>query len=226
VMIPDAKSRSDVVALLFKYKANPNVTDAIGYTPLMYAPTTDPALLEAMLNAGGNVIVGGNDGSFYRQYNAPIGSVTWAILHDKDTLGALLLVHERRLSSEDCGAIYYAAGTGAIATLRGLLNANANPRAATDTNGMTPFLFAAYRGQVEALNVLLERSAGHVDETTSVRGETALMLAAVKGHTDAMKFLIDRGANVNARASSGQTALGYARSEEATRLLLQHGAVE
>ena len=94
---------------------------------------------------------------------------------------------------------------------------------------MTPFLFAASRGQVEALNVLLERKAGNVNEAMPVRGETALMLASSRGHVATMKFLIDRGANVNARASSGRTALAYAiagRSEEATRLLLQHGAVD
>ena len=79
------------------------------------------------------------------------------------------------------------------------------------------------------MSVLMERKAGNVNEAISGLGETALMLAAAQGHIPTMKFLIDRGANVNARASSGRTALAYAmagRSEEAIRLLLQHGAVD
>ena len=229
VTLPDVKIRNDVVDLLLRRKANPNITDASGYTALMYVPSADLGVLDAILNAGGKVVVSGTDAAYYRQYNAPVGPVTWSILHGKDTLGALLLLRDKRVADDDCGAIYYAAGTGAIATLRGLFNAKVNPSAATGTDGMTPFLFAAYRGQVEAMNVLLERKAGNVNEAIPVRGETALMLAASQDHIATMKFLIDRGANVNARASSGRTALGYAiagGSEEATRLLLRHGAVD
>ena len=229
VTLPDVKTRSDVVELLLRRKANPNIPDASGYTALMYVPSTDLRVMEAIVNAGGKVLVAGTDAAYYRQYNVPVGPVTWAIVHGKDELGAMLLLRDKRVADEDCGAIYYAAGSGSIATLRGLFNVNANPRAASGTNGMTPFLFTALRGQVEAMSVLLERKAGNVNEVMPVGRETALMLAAAQGHVATITFLIDRGADVNARASSNLTALGYAkagRSEETIRLLLQHGAVD
>jgi ankyrin repeat protein len=57
VMLPDVKIRYDVVDLLLRRKANPNITDTSSYTALMYVPSADLGVMEAILNAGGKVVV-------------------------------------------------------------------------------------------------------------------------------------------------------------------------
>src|SRR5438876_595123 len=56
-------------------------------------------------------------------------------------------------------------------------------------------------------------------------GMTPLMVAAEVGSIDAMKVLIDHRADVNARNTSGSTALMWSVTDQKkVRLLLDHGA--
>jgi ankyrin repeat protein len=62
---------------------------------------------------------------------------------------------------------------------------------------------------------------------TSKSGETALMLAAMWGHIEIATSLIAKGAQVNAKANDGRTALSLAISHKRasmTALLRQAGA--
>lgn len=53
---------------------------------------------------------------------------------------------------------------------------------------------------------------------------SALHVAVIEGNLEACRLLLQHGANINARASDGATALHMAQSPAAIRLLLEHGA--
>ncbi|XP_072932157.1 pre-mRNA splicing regulator USH1G [Epargyreus clarus] len=73
-----------------------------------------------------------------------------------------------------------------------------------DESGMTPTLWAAFEGHIEALRLLCGR--GGEPDKADYFGNTALHLAAARGHKDCVTFLINFGANVYAMDVDGHTA--------------------
>ncbi|XP_012271877.1 Usher syndrome type-1G protein homolog [Orussus abietinus] len=65
---------------------------------------------------------------------------------------------------------------------------------AKDELGMTPTLWAAYAGRVEALTVLIAK--GGDPEKTDNFGNTALHLAAGRGHEYCVQYLVKLGCNI------------------------------
>ncbi|XP_078719115.1 pre-mRNA splicing regulator USH1G [Lampetra fluviatilis] len=65
---------------------------------------------------------------------------------------------------------------------------------APDEDGMTPTLWAAYHGNLDALRLIVSR-AGDPDKC-DIWGNTPLHLAGANGHLDCLTFLISFGANV------------------------------
>jgi ankyrin repeat protein len=100
-------------------------------------------------------------------------------------------------------------------------------RPADGTTGGSPALLAlAERGDVSALDALLNRRAD-VDVRDSCRW-TPLMKAAVNGHGDAVARLLAAGAAVDATDQGGYTPLLLAASNnhaDVVALLLRHGAM-
>uniref|UniRef100_A0A4W5M1M1 Ankyrin repeat and sterile alpha motif domain containing 6 n=1 Tax=Hucho hucho TaxID=62062 RepID=A0A4W5M1M1_9TELE len=72
-------------------------------------------------------------------------------------------------------------------------------------DGASPLMIAAVSGQLEVVQLLLEKSAD-VDKQDGVHGWTALMQATYHGNKDVVKYLLSQGANVNLRAKNGYTA--------------------
>ncbi|KAJ8010681.1 hypothetical protein DPEC_G00077650 [Dallia pectoralis] len=72
-------------------------------------------------------------------------------------------------------------------------------------DGASPLMIAAVSGQLEVVQLLLERSAD-VDKQDGVHGWTALMQATYHGNKDVVKYLLSQGADVNLRAKNGYTA--------------------
>jgi ankyrin repeat protein len=95
---------------------------------------------------------------------------------------------------------------------------------AADNHEITPLMYAAEIGSLEAMRLLLDRGADV--NAQNAFGSTALMWSV----TDAAKvrLLLDHGAQVNTTARSGRTALIIAAftnpSAEVVRLLLAKGA--
>lgn len=95
---------------------------------------------------------------------------------------------------------------------------------------LSPFLLAAERGDVKAIEKLIHEGA-NVHEATNPKmafyhGADALILAARHGHVAAVKFLLRQGASVTTEAGYG-SALGEAVTHghsNVVRLLVENGA--
>ncbi|KAK7939783.1 hypothetical protein WMY93_003109 [Mugilogobius chulae] len=66
---------------------------------------------------------------------------------------------------------------------------------APDEDGMTPTLWAAYYGNLEALRLIVARGGGNPDKC-DIWGNTPLHLAAANGHLNCLFFLVSFGANI------------------------------
>jgi ankyrin repeat protein len=86
--------------------------------------------------------------------------------------------------------------------------------------------FAAYFGNVPALELLIERGAD-IHSTASPKTMTPLILGAIGGHDDVCERLLELGALVGAKDKRGRTALSYAKKlghEDVVRRLLAHAS--
>lgn len=89
--------------------------------------------------------------------------------------------------------IHRAAKDGLLDVLKETTRAEANSK---DADGMTPVLWAAFEGRLEALKLLVGRG-GDPDKSDQF-GNTALHLAAAKGHMQCVDFLVQFGVNLYA----------------------------
>ncbi|HSP66255.1 MAG TPA: ankyrin repeat domain-containing protein, partial [Bryobacteraceae bacterium] len=110
-----------------------------------------------------------------------------------------------------------------LAQLKVLLGQQSNA-AVADSRGITPLMYAAEIGSLEAMRLLIDRGADV--NAQNAFGSTALMWSA--SDPAKVRLLLDHGAQVNTTAKSGRTALIIAAftnpSAEVVRLLLAKGA--
>ncbi|XP_029170481.1 Usher syndrome type-1G protein homolog isoform X2 [Nylanderia fulva] len=84
-----------------------------------------------------------------------------------------------------------AAREGALDVLKEVTRKDCNTR---DEGGMTPTLWAAFEGHIDALRLLVTR--GGDPDKTDYFGNTCLHLAAARGHEFCVKFLVKFGCNI------------------------------
>ena len=72
--------------------------------------------------------------------------------------------------------------------------------------GVTPLLFAARGGHVEAARLLVGGGAD-VNQVSAGDKTSPLLIATINGHFDLAKWLLDQGANPNAASGNGVTPL-------------------
>ncbi|XP_050346315.1 pre-mRNA splicing regulator USH1G [Nymphalis io] len=94
-----------------------------------------------------------------------------------------------------------AAKDGLLEVLREATRKECNNK---DESGMTPTLWAAFEGHIEALRLLCGR--GGEPDKADYFGNTALHLAAARGHKECVTFLVNFGANVYSIDVDGHTA--------------------
>jgi ankyrin repeat protein len=127
-------------------------------------------------------------------------------------------------SQQDAGENFYATiRANDLARLEGMLAAGANVNA-KDERGITPLMYAAWVGSVDAMRRLLDRGAD--PNLANSSGSTAIMLSATE--IAKVRLLKDRGAKLNVASTRGRTALFVAamsdRSADIARLLISAGA--
>jgi ankyrin repeat protein len=107
-----------------------------------------------------------------------------------------------------CRNLLEAAKSGDVNTVKGLVRCSNDSCTADDYYRDTPLIYAAEKGHVEVVRVLLEGGANV--EGVSYSGYTALHLAAGFGHQDVCRLLLDWGAKVDILDGSNSTPLHYA----------------
>ncbi|KLI29725.1 ankyrin repeat domain-containing protein, partial [Brachyspira hyodysenteriae] len=75
----------------------------------------------------------------------------------------------------------------------------------------TPLMNAAYNGNINIINMLLENGAD-INYTTDF-GTTPLMMAASFNHFEAVKVLLENNADTSITDEDGRTALDWAKLE-------------
>jgi len=98
---------------------------------------------------------------------------------------------------------------------------------AHSSDGWTPLHLAAFFGQADLANALLDRGADANARSTNGMKNTPLHAAAAGGKTELVELLLKRGADANARQDGGFTALhsaAQAGNRDMVAVLLAHGA--
>ena len=125
--------------------------------------------------------------------------------------------------AQDPEKFYSAIRENNLAQLKALLDQKAGASVADD-RGITPLMYAAETGSVDAMRLLIDRGADV--NAQNAFGSTALMWSVADPAK--VRLLLDHGAQVNLAARSGRTALIVAAftnpSAEVVRLLLDKGA--
>jgi len=227
----DPDIRRGSVEMLLQHGADPSIANNAGVTPLMQTTNADSKAIDLMMAKGGTVNARVYSAFFNQSESSPAGVVSAAILNGNDALASALLSRMVKIPSDECGAVYYAAETGAVKTLKVLLDKKADVYAAKSKGGKTPLHVAAVNGRLDAVKVLLETRSAKVDESTPVENrkfdrwygpsfsvpagrETALMFATANGHAKVVAELLARGADMSRRDIRGSTAVKYLRVED------------
>ena len=123
------------------------------------------------------------------------------------------------------GKIFSAVNRGDVETVNKLLDREPTVALKADKKGRKPLYYAAKKGKLEVVQVLVSKGANVNDRDE--KGETALFIACVKGHNDVVKFLVERGADVNTKTEKGKTPLEMAKKgghKEIIQMLESKGA--
>jgi uncharacterized protein len=154
---------------------------------------------------------------------------------DKDGVSAIFLALYRgnkqgaqeiasRKSSLD---IHEAAALGNLPQLKNLLDHDKSLVGSYSPDGFTALALAAYLGQKDAVQRLLEAGADPNAVAKNETGFTALTGAVSQNHNEVAKILVENGANVNYSYEDGFTPLihaAHAGNFELVKLLLEKGA--
>ena len=89
-----------------------------------------------------------------------------------------------------------------------------------DEIGRTPLMWAAYKGHVEIIRLLLDHGAD-VNNRTYGDYYIALHWAASYGKDESVKLLIERGANLHVVNNNGSTALNEAKRRKTVAIILK-----
>ncbi|KAG2458310.1 ANKS6 protein, partial [Polypterus senegalus] len=100
---------------------------------------------------------------------------------------------------------FHALKIGNLQLLREILDEDLNQVNIANSEGASPLMIAAVNGQLDAVQLLVERHAD-INQQDSVHGWTALMQATYHGNKDVVKYLLNEGADVNLRSKNGYTA--------------------
>jgi ankyrin repeat protein len=207
------------VARLIAAGADVNATNDYGVTPLAEAAVAaDPQILRALLKAGAQVEARNPEGQTALMVVARTGRVESAELLIRK--GADVNAVEQWRGQT---ALMWAALEGQGAMVRLLARHGAKVDARSFVNdwarqvtaerrgqwrpigGLTPLLFAARQGELEAVRALLE--AGANPNLPDPEGVTPMLMAATNYHFDVVAYLLKHGGDANRWDWRGRTPL-------------------
>lgn len=240
---------ADCMDLLLKHKADPNLKNKYGHTPLMLC-TSDLAKIKLLLASGANINDTSKSGNTAlliaclgygryetvkwlldegadptaRRWGAETALMRAAEFSDTMTIN-LLLSKGLDVNAHPWGItpLTYAVRMGNWDAVLCLVNHGADVNIADEDND-TPLQWAAAAGNEEAVKAILPKTKDI--NTKNVRaGMTPLMWATVNEHdnTGIIQAFLDKGADVNIKAADGSTALSWAlkKGNTATVALLK-----
>ena len=259
---------AELVARLIRVGANANAANRYGITPLLVAVGIgDAVVVGSLVKAGADARVAGAEGETALMIAARTGrveAVRILLAH-----GADVNAKERWYGQT---ALMWAAAENHAAVVQALVAAGAAVDARSDVlgppkrdiadfrtdknglalqtllttfpkQGLTPLLFAARQGALDAVRTLAD--AGADLNLADPDGITPLILAIRNGHYDVGAALVEKGAKVNAADKAGRTPLymtvdmhsldwiqnrpaaqpsGALDSLDLAKVLLEHGA--
>jgi ankyrin repeat protein len=159
----------------------------------------DAAKVSALINRGFDVNTVNSTGE-----TGLLLAVRESSLHVVDVLLKTPKIKIESRSAQDESPLMLAAIKGMTEVCRLLIAADAD----VNKPGWTPLHYAAAKGHLDIMNLLLENNA-YID-AEAPNGTTPLMMAAEYGTPDAVKLLLDAGADAQLKNALGMTALAFA----------------
>ena len=135
-------------------------------------------------------------------------------------LSALALSYCSKKASVD-EQLVKAAKAGNVAKVKELLGKNANPNC--KVGGVTPLVWASYKGQLGIVKLLLAKGADINAQDKD--GDTPLIAAVFANQPGIVEYLFAKGANKEIKNKKGKTALMVAKEKKRNKIIkiLSHG---
>ena len=243
------KGNEDAIYVLLNAGADPNISNANGYTWLHYAAVGDCSeeVLRTILNHGADVNAASNDNETALMKACHEGNL--------DVMNVLLNAGANTHISDDDGDnwLHHAAcGDCSKEVLQTILDHGADVNT-TNENNTTSLMYACHKGSTDVINVLLNAGADHrisnangytwlhyasvgdcskevlhailnygADiNAASKNNETALMKACERGNIDVMNVLLNAGANPHISDDDGDNWLHYAAYGDCSKVVLE-----
>ncbi len=121
--------------------------------------------------------------------------------------------------SEYSSLLFAAADNDDIATIKALLNKNADINATDNRNGYSPLMYAAKNNRLRALRYLIIRGA-NVNQQ-ALDGKSALHVAALQNHFEIMKVLISSNADLMLKDREGRRGCDYIAIPEKESIMIE-----
>lgn len=192
----------EALSTLIAAKADPNIKDRQGRTPMWGAVENTPEVVKFLLDNGGDL-------SARDTVNAT--PLLWAAGFGRPETVALLIERKADVKAVDDNgwtALIWAAGIGQPKTVELLIKAGADLNAADRQTGDTPLLRAARTGKPESLKALLDAGAD-INARNNLK-QTALHCAAQSGSAEKVALLLAAKADPAAVDNRNFTALDHA----------------
>ncbi|MCW3116987.1 MAG: Ankyrin [Chitinophagaceae bacterium] len=244
----------DCMKLLLEGKANPNLKNKLGQTPMMFC-THEAGKMKLLFQYGADINAKSNSGNtpllIACMGNGQFENIKWLVDKGADPLarnqgketslmraaqfGDTMTIHlligrgvEVNASAWGFTALMYAVRFANWPSVFSLLVHGADPDIADNIN-MLPVLWAAELDNIDAVNALLKKTKD-INRIDSLAGMTPLMWATYNEHDNPqiIQALLDKGALVNIRAKNGSTALSWAmkKGNTATVALLKKAGAQ